>query len=141
MNINTKIPKTTTFSCDEIDTDSIKKIIDNLDSRKSGTFGGIPTNCLKCVSDVSAKFYHTVWNNEVLKDSKLSSELKLADAVPVFKREASTLVENYTPNSLLSIISQIFKRIILNQVTTYVNEYLSPYLCGYRKSFRNESRS
>ena len=38
-------------------------MIDNLDSSKSGTFGGIPTNCLKGVSDISAKFLKSVWNN------------------------------------------------------------------------------
>ena len=54
----------------EIETDSKKKITDNLDSRKSGTFGGIPANCLKGVSDIYTKFLHTVWNDEVLKDLK-----------------------------------------------------------------------
>ena len=44
VNINNNIPKTATFCFDEIETDSIKIIIDNFDSRKSGTFGGIPAN-------------------------------------------------------------------------------------------------
>ena len=65
-NINENIPKTITFSFDETETDSVKKIIDNLDSRKSGISGGIPANCLKCVSDISAKFLHTVWNDEFI---------------------------------------------------------------------------
>ena len=95
MNINKNIPKTATFSFDETETDSIKKIIDNLDSRKSGIFGGIPANCLKGVSDISAKFLHIVWNDEVLKDLKFPSELKLADVVLALKKEDSTLVENY----------------------------------------------
>ena len=43
-------------------------MIDNLDERKSGTFGEIPTNCLNGVSNISVKFLHTVWNDEVLKD-------------------------------------------------------------------------
>ena len=139
MNINENIPKTTTFSFYETETDSIKKIIDNLDSRKSGIFGGIPANCLKGVSDISAKFLHTVWNDEVLKDLKFPSELKLADVVPAFKKEDSTLVENYRPISLLPVISKIFERIMLNQITTYMNEYLSPYLCGYRKGFNTQT--
>ena len=61
-------------------------MIDNLDSRKSGTFEGIPANCLKGVSDISAKFLHTVWNDEVLNGLKFHSELKLADVVPAFKK-------------------------------------------------------
>ena len=84
VHINRNIQKDATFSFDEIETDSIKKMIDNLDSGKSGTFGGIPANCLKGASDISAKFLHTVWNDEVLKDLKFHSELKLADVVPAF---------------------------------------------------------
>ena len=126
MNVNKNIPKTTTFSFDKTDTDSVKKMIDNLDSRKSGTFGGIPANCLKAVSDISAKVLQTVWNDEVLKDSKFPSELELADVVPAFKKEDSTLVENYRPIIFLLIISKIFESIMLNQITTYTNEYLSP---------------
>ena len=126
MNVNKNIPKTATFSFDKIDTDSVKKMIDNLDSRKSGTFGRVPANCLKAVSDITAKVLQTVWNDEVLKDSKFPSELELADVVPAFKKEDSTLVENYRPIIFLLIISKIFESIILNQITTYINEYLSP---------------
>ena len=68
-------------------------MIDNIDSSKSGTFGGIPTNCLIGVSDISTKFLNSVWNNEVLKDLKFASSLKSADIVPVFKKDDSTLVK------------------------------------------------
>ena len=118
---------------------SIKKMINNLDSRKSGTFGGIPDNCLKGVSDICDKFLHAVWNDEVLKDLRFSSELKLADVVPAFEKEGTTLVENYRLFSLLPIIFQVFEIIMLNQVTIYMNEYLSPYLCGYRKGFSTQA--
>ena len=114
-------------------------MIDNLDSSKSRTFGGIPTNCLKGVSDVSAKFLNSVWNNEVLKDLKFASGLKLADTVPVFKKDDSTLVKNYRPVSFLPVISKVFERIMLNQITAYMNEYLSPHLCGYRKGFSTQT--
>ena len=84
INVNQNIPKTTNFEFAQVDIDSIKKMIDNLDSSKSGTFGGIPTNCLKGVSDISAKFLNSVWNNEVLKDLKFASGLKLADIVILY---------------------------------------------------------
>ena len=96
MNMNKNIPKTTTSSYHEMETDSLKKMINNLNSRKSGTFGGIQANCLEGTWDISTKFLHTVWNDEV-KDLKFFSELKLADVVPAFKKEDSTLVENYRP--------------------------------------------
>ena len=84
ININKTIPKTTNFEFSEVDINWIQKMIDNLDSKKSGTFGGIPRNCLKGVSDISAKFLNSLWNNEVLKDLNFANGLKLADIVPVF---------------------------------------------------------
>ena len=66
-------------------------MIDNLDLKKSGTFGGIPTNYLKGVSDISAKFLNSVWNNEVLKDLNFAYGLKLADIVPVLRKNIQLL--------------------------------------------------
>ena len=56
LNINENIPKTTTLSFDEIEIDLIKKMIDNPDSRKSGTFGRIPANFWK-VFQIPLSFY------------------------------------------------------------------------------------
>ena len=139
VNINENIPKSTTFNFNEIGSDSIKKMIDNLDSRKSGTFGGLPVNCLQGVSDISGQFLNNVWNDEVLQNFQFPSELKLADVIPVFKKEDPTLAKNYRPISLLPTVSKIFERIMLNQITTYINEYLSPFLCGYRKGFSTQT--
>ena len=87
MNINNNIPKTTTFSLDEIETDSINKMIENLDSIKNGTLRKIPASCPKGVSDISAKFLHTVWNDEVLKDLKFPSEPKLVMLHQLLKKK------------------------------------------------------
>ena len=75
----------------------------------------------------------------MLKDLNFANGLKLADIVPVFKKDDSTLVKNYRPVSLLPIISKIFERVILKQVTDYMNEYLSPHFFGYRKGFRTQT--
>ena len=107
-------------------------MIDNLDERKSGTFGEIPTNCLNGVSNISVKFLHTVWNDEVLKDWKFLIELKLAHVL-AFQKEDSALVENYRPTSLSPIFSQIFEIFVLNQITTYMNEYLFPYFVDTKR--------
>ena len=39
----------------------------------------------------------------------------------------------------MPIISKVFERIMLNQITAYMNEYLSPHLCGYRKGFSTQT--
>ena len=93
VNIQKYILKTSTFSFDETEIDSIQKMTDNLDSRKSGTFEEIPVNFIKNVPNISAKLLGTAWNDEVLKDLTFPSELKLAGVVTVLKK-GSTLVEN-----------------------------------------------
>ena len=70
--------------------------------------GKLQSFCLNGVSDISAKFFHTVLNDELLKDLKLPIERKLEDVVPAFKKEDSALVENYTPTSLFPVISKMF---------------------------------
>ena len=114
-------------------------MIDNLDLWKSGTFQEISANLLKEVSDICAMFLHTVWNDEVRKDWKFPSELKLSDVVPAFKKEDSTLVKNDRPISLLPIIYKIFERIMLNQITTYMNEYVFSHCCGNKKGIKNQT--
>ena len=69
-------------------------MIDNLDERKSGTFGGIPTNCLSGASDISVKFLHTVWNDKVLKDWKFHIELKLAHVLAFKKEDSEEIFSN-----------------------------------------------
>ena len=86
VNIQKYILKTATFSFDEIESDSIKKMTDNLDSRKSGTFEEISVNFIKDVPNISAKLLGTAWNGEVLKDLTFPSELKLAGVVTVLKK-------------------------------------------------------
>ena len=76
--------------------------------QKSGTFRGFAANNLKGVSDISAKFLHTAWNDEVLNNLKFPSELKLADIVPALKREHPTLVKNIDQ----SVFCQLFQRFL-----------------------------
>ena len=97
---------------------------DNPDSRKSGTFGGILFNCLKGVSDISAKFLHTVWNDEVLKDLKFACELELSDVVPAFKKHHSNLVQNYRPISLCQLSQRfLWELCLINLPPTWMNIY------------------
>ena len=47
-------------------------------------------------------------------------------------------MENYRPLSILSSISKIFERLMLNQIEGYMENFLSLYLCGYRKNFNRQ---
>ena len=53
-------------------------------------------------------------------------ELKLANVVPIHKREEVTYVENYRPISLLSLISKVLERCVFNNIKYHIYQQISP---------------
>ena len=75
------------------------------------------TNCItKCIS---TKFF--------------TGALKVADVIPVFKKEDPNNKANYRPISLLPTFSKIFERVIFEQMEKFSKKILSPKLYGFRK--------
>ena len=76
------------------------------------------TNCIKkCISTKS-----------------LPDELKVADVIPVFKREDPNSKANCRPISLLPIISKIFERVVFEQIENFSKKIWSPNLCDFKKA-------
>ena len=59
--------------------------------------------------------------------------MKVADVIPVFKKEDPNNKANYRPISLLPIISKIFDRVRFEQIEKFSEKILSPKLCGFGK--------
>ena len=75
----------------------------------------------------------------MLTQNSFPQKLKLADVVPVFKKCDPTCAKNYRPISALPTVSNVFERLMHDQITTYVDAYLSKHLCGYRKGFNTQT--
>ena len=54
--------------------------------------------------------------NKCISIKSFSDELKVADVIPVFKKEDPNNKANYRPISLLPIISKIFERVLFEQI-------------------------
>ena len=65
--------------------------------------------------------------------SEFSDPLKLSNIVPVQKKEDPTDKTNYRPNSVLSLLSKVFEKVMYQQLYEYLNNYLYDLLCGFRK--------
>ena len=39
---------------------------------------------------------------------------------------------------MLHGVSNVFEKIMPDQISSYINSFLAPYLCGYRKEFRTQ---
>ena len=57
--------------------------------------------------------------NLTLKKGTFPDSLKIAKVIPIFKQGSRSLCSNYRPISVLSALSKIFERCILNQLIFY----------------------
>ena len=71
--------------------------------------------------------------NKCISIKSFPDELKVADVIPVFKKEDPNNKANYRPISLLPIISKIFERVLFEQIEMFSEKILSPKLYGFRK--------
>ena len=90
---------------------------------------------LKQTIEIICEPLKNIWNEEIIRNKKFPTKLKLADITPIFKMLESIFVENYKPISILPTVSKIFERIMLNQMKDFVEKHLSPYICGYRRGY------
>ena len=71
--------------------------------------------------------------NKCLSIKSFPDELKVANVIPVIKKEDSSNKANYRPINLLPIILKIFERVLFEQIERFAEKILSPKLCGFRK--------
>ena len=82
----------------------------------------------------------TIVINQVFNNGVFPDKLKIAKAVPIFKKGDSTLINNYRPISLLPVISKVIEKIIYNQLSLYFesNKLFSDSQYGFRPNHSTE---
>ena len=137
LTIKSKLEVSEQFSFQNTAVYDIKKEIANLDVKKASTFESIPPKVLK-ISTKSCSVTLESLFNDMLRSCIFPCELKLADVIPVFKKDDPLKSKNYRPISVLPAVSKIFERLLYEQVSQHINQFLSPYLCGYRKGYSTQ---
>ena len=100
-----------------------KKAIMNLDSSKASGPDCIPLvvlkNCEPELSYILAELF-----NMCLKESCFADCWKVSLVVPVFKNVAErSTVKNYCPVTLLSVISEVFEKLVNNRIADHLEKY------------------
>ena len=86
--------------------DDTKKIINSLKSKYSSGVDNISTKLLKVVTDIIAQpLAHIV--NQSLMTGVFPDRMKIARVIPLYKKGDPSIVDNYRPISLLSVISKL----------------------------------
>ena len=121
------------FKFQFLSNNEVKKEIENLDTKKSSTYGSIPATISKqCVNAYLPHLTNSM--NYSIQHSNFLQELKLLEVIPVYKKLNPLQMENYRPVSLLPDVSKIFEGIIHKQITNYTIDKLAHSITGFRKS-------
>ena len=74
--------------------------------------------------------------NLSLKEGIFPEELKIANVIPLFKKDNAMVFNNYRPVSLLCTLSKVFERMMYNRLMDFLNEnkILFEYQFGFRKN-------
>ena len=100
----------------------IEEIISSLNSSKvSGPFS-IPVCLLKllktCISFPLEFIFNISFSSGCVPD-----QFKLANVIPVHKKDSVTCMNNYRPISLLSIFNKILEKLVYNRLITFIEKY------------------
>ena len=71
--------------------------------------------------------------NKCIISSTFLDEIKLAEVIPIFKKDDRTCKNNYRPISILPNLSKIYEKCLYDQLSNFFEQILSNYQFGFRK--------
>ena len=104
-----------TLNFSKVTESEVRKEILNLSTKKATKNGDIPAKILNKSVNIYIKEI-TFIINDCLEKGIFPDDLKLADVLPIFKKEDSFKKENYRPVSILPHMSKVFERILYNKL-------------------------
>ena len=134
LKINENVSEGNNFTFKDITPQVFEREVLKLDPKKATPQNDILIKMLVKSYDIISK--HLSDKSKNLKDYLTS--LKLADVLPVHKKDETTLATNYRPVSLIPVASKLFERNMYNEIIEFVETSLSPYLFGFRKGHSTE---
>jgi hypothetical protein len=108
----------------------VQEILKTLDISKATGPDGIPAKLLKETASVIAPSLCKLFNKS-LRTGEMPRDWKLANMVPIYKKNEREHVENYRPISLLSVISKVLERCILNNIKDQLCKSIPACQHGY----------
>lgn len=118
----------------------VKNAIQKLASKHSSGHDNLSTYMLKSICHKVAEPLSIIINQS-FNTGIFPNNLKLAEVIPIFKKNDESFFDNYRPISLLTSISKVFERIVFNQVYDYFiqNRLFYPSQHGFRIKHSTET--
>ena len=122
-----------TFIFKNTNENEVRKIIKNLNVRKTCQSSDNPTKIIKLNIDLFSSFICQNFNY-CISIGKFPNELKHADVMPVHKKKD----KSDRPVSILPNTSKIYEKIIYNKLYEYFHDKLFPSQCGFPKGHSSQ---
>ena len=125
-------PQNKMFKFALINNDNTLQIISKLKSSHSSGHDSISINTLKIIM-IEISPCITLIINHCLSSGIFSNKFKMASVFPIFKKNNKTLIQNYSPISILPAISKIVENVMHSQLLEYFrgNIFLSSQQYGF----------
>jgi hypothetical protein len=127
------VQATVTLSLIQTSEEEVNNLLKNVDVGKACGFDGIGNNILKlCANGISNSF--TSFVNFSFSSGKYPDKLKLANVIPIFKKDDRQSKLNYRLISLLVSLSKIVEKIAYIRLYNFLLEigFLNPLQSGFR---------
>ena len=122
------------FSFSVLQTDTMLKYINNLETGKSAGHDHIHTKFVKIAGKQLSQTLCSMFNTCV-QESVFPTDLKMSEISPVFKKNDNLCKNNYRSVNVLTIFSKLFEKVIADQLTEFFCHILNPGISAYRKGY------
>ena len=131
-----EITKTCNFSIEQVkfSEEDILHHLRKLNENKAHGHDELAVRFLKICDNAITKPLYLIFKNCLAK-GYFPSTWKMANVLPIHKKNEKNLITNYRPISLLPICGKIFEKVIFDNLHSYIfsNNLLSDKQSGYRK--------
>ena len=121
-----------TFDID-LSASRVKPILDNLDINKAqgpdAISGAVLKNCSETLAYPISILFNLSYNT-----GYIPQEWKLANVLPVYKKDDKNKVTNYRPISLTSLVMKVFERILYNELFTRTIDKINTRQHGFLRN-------
>ena len=114
--------------------DKVKDIIKILNNKRYCPDGDITVKLLKINQGIFSRLIFQNFNQSLVS-GEFPHCLKEAKVIPVFKEEEKPDKSKYRPASILQVISNIYERLMYDQMHKHFDRIFSKFQCGFRKGF------
>ena len=114
--------------------DDILSVIRKLDPNKAHGHDQISIRMIQICDKAICKPLHLIFSS-CIESGIFPTEWKMANVVPIHKRDDKQNVKNYRPVSLLPIFGKIFERLIYNEMYSFFikNDLISSNQSGFKQ--------